>query len=124
MADNTKYLESSWDDRSAKAKEKALKAVIELKSRKEPVNFSSVHKISGVSKHFLYENEEVRTVIETERSNEKSRNAAWHSKFDKTSKTKDVIIETKDRYITKLEAENQKLKKELNQLRAMIYEKK
>lgn len=124
MADNTKYLESSWGDRSAKAKEKALKAVIELKTRKEPVNFSSVHKTSGISKHFLYENEEVRAVIEAERRCEESRKAAWHSKYDKTSKSKDVIIETKDKYIAKLEAENQKLKKELSQLRAMIYEKK
>lgn len=57
MVDNTKYLESSWNDRSIAAKEKALKAIAELKEQKVPVNFSSVHKTSGVSKHFLYENE-------------------------------------------------------------------
>lgn len=124
MADNTKHLESSWSERSSIAKEKALKAVEQLKVQKKSVNFSSVHKSSGVSKHFLYENKEVKTVIEAERSREESMKAAWHSRYDKTSKTKDVIIETKDKYIIKLEAENAKLRKELNQLRAMIYEKK
>ena len=124
MADNTKYLESSWNERSIIAKEKALKAVEQLKAQKKPVNFSSVHKSSGVSKHFLYENEEVKAVIETERSQEEAGKSAWHSKYDKTSKSKDVIIKTKEKYIVKLETENAKLRKEINQLRAMIYEKK
>jgi len=83
-----------------------------------------VHKRSGVSKHFLYENTEIRTAIETERKQEEARKITWHNKYDRTSKSKDVIIETKDKYIEKLEAENQRLRKELNQLRAMIYEKK
>ena len=122
MADNTKYLESSWSERSIMAKEKALKAVAQLKAQKEPVNFSSVHKSSGVSKHFLYENEEVKAVIETERSQEEAGKSAWHSK--KTSKSKDVIIKTKEKYIIKLETENAKLRKEINHLRSMIYEKK
>lgn len=124
MADNTKYLESSWETRTAMTKEKAHKTIEQLKALREPVNFSSVHKKSGVSKHFLYENEEIRSAIEKERAQEEGRKAAWHSKYDKTSKTKDVIIETKDKYIAKLEAENQELRKELNQLRALIYEKK
>ncbi|NLL80038.1 MAG: transposase [Clostridiales bacterium] len=124
MADNTKYLESSWSERSIMAKEKALKAVAQLKAQKEPVNFSSVHKSSGVSKHFLYENEEVKAVIEAERSQEEAGKTAWHSKYDKTSKSKDVIIKTKEKYIIKLETENAKLRKEINHLRSMIYEKK
>lgn len=124
MADNTKYLESSWGTRSATAREKALKTIEQLKALKEPVNFSSVHKKSGVSKHFLYENEEIRAAIEKERAQEEGRKIAWHSKYDKTSRTKDVVIETKDKYIAKLEAENKQLRREVNQLRAMIYETK
>lgn len=124
MIDNTKHLVGSWSSRSNDAKEKAIEGINELKSKKEPVNFSSVHKKSGVSKHFLYEHPEVRTMIEDERKQEKTRSALYHEKYDKTSKSKDVIIQTKDKYLSKLEAENQKLHKELNQLRAMIYEKK
>jgi len=122
MADNVKYLETSWSDRTTVAKEKAIKAIEDLKRKKEPVNFSTVHKLSGVSKHFLYNNEEVRALIEAQRSDECQRNAAWHKKYDKTSKSKDVVIESKDKYIAKLEAENERLRKEVNQLRAMIYE--
>lgn len=124
MADNTKHLETSWIRRSEEAKEKAERAVRELKEKREPVNFGSVHKKSGVSKHFLYENKEVRSLIEAERSQEEIRKEALHSKYDKTSKSKDVIIATKEKYIEKLEAENKQLRKELSQLRAMIYEKK
>lgn len=122
MADNVKYLETSWSDRTTVAKEKAIKAIEDLKRKKELVNFSTVHKLSGVSKHFLYNNEEVRALIEAQRSDECQRNAAWHKKYDKTSKSKDVVIESKDKYIAKLEAENERLRKEVNQLRAMIYE--
>ena len=63
-------------------------------------------------------------LIESERSEECRRRALWHSKYDKTSKSKDVVIESKDKYIAKLEAEIIQLRKEVNQLRAMIYETK
>lgn len=122
MADNVKYLETSWSDRTTVAKEKAIKAIEDLKRKKEPVNFSTVHKLCGVSKHFLYNNKEVKALIEAQRSDECQRKAAWHKKYDKTSKSKDVVIESKDKYIAKLEAENERLRKEVNQLRAMIYE--
>lgn len=124
MADNVKYLESSWNNRTSSAKEKAIKTIEELKAKKEPVNFNSVYKLSGVSKHFLYGNLEIRMLIEAARSEESQRKTAWHSKYDKTSKSKDVVIESKDKYIEKLEAEITQLRKEVNQLRAMIYETK
>ena len=124
MVDNTKHLEVSWKNRSNDAKEKASKAIDELKMKKEPINFSSVHKKSGVSKHFLYENPEIRSAIEDNRKREKIRNAIYHEKYDKTSKSKDVIIQTKDKYIANLEVDNQQLRKELNKLRALLYESK
>lgn len=124
MADNTKHLESSWNNRSEVAKEKAVKAIGELEKQGRTVNFNSVHQKSGVSKNYLYQNEEVRTLIETKRTEEQNQLQIRRKKYDKTSKSKDVIIETKDKYIAKLEAENKQLKKELNQLRAMLYEKK
>ena len=42
MGDSVKYLESSWNDRTLSAKEKAIKAIEELKEKKKPVNFNSV----------------------------------------------------------------------------------
>lgn len=124
MADNAKHLEGSWKNRSLVAKEKALRAIADLKLRKEPVNFNSVHVESGLSKNYLYTNAEIKEAIIRERGEEQVKNKAWHEKYDKTSKSKDVIIKTKDKYIEKLEAENTQLRKEINQLRAMIYEKR
>jgi len=124
MADNTKNLEESWSRRSTDAKTRTLEAIEALMREKESVNFNSVHLRSGVSKNYLYNNEELRKRIEECRADEQAREKAWHSKYDKTSKSKDVIIETKDKYIAKLEAENRRLRKEINQLRAMIYEAK
>ena len=60
MTDNVKFLESSWSDRTLSAKKEAIKAIEELKAKKDSVNFNSVYKKSGVSKHFLYGNEEIR----------------------------------------------------------------
>jgi len=122
--DNTNNLKESWNRRSADAKTRALKAIEALMREKEPVNFNSVHLRSGVSKNYLYNNEELRKGIEECRAEEQAREKAWHSKYDKTSKSKEVIIETKDKHIAKLEAENRRLRKEINQLRAMIYETK
>ncbi len=65
-----------------------------------------------------------RSTIEAERGREETRKAVLQSKYDKTSKSKDVIIATKEKHIEKLEAENKQLRKELSQLRAMIYERK
>lgn len=124
MADNVKFLESSWNVRTIAAKEKAVKAIEELRLKKKSINFNSVSQMSGLSKHFLYGNEEIRKLIESERSEECARKTAWHKKYDKTSKSKDVVIESKDKYIAKLEAEVLQLRKEVSQLRALIYETK
>jgi len=87
----------------------------------ENVNFNSVHKKSGVSKSFLYDDKDIRTNIEEQRKccvdNEMNRRA----KYDKTARTKDVIIAAKDARIVKLEAEIRMLKSELAHLRGLIY---
>lgn len=123
MTDNTKHLESGWKKRSEEAREKAFKAIEKIKRCKGSVNFNSVHVESGLSKNYLYKNEEIRAAIIEERDVEQARTEACHKKYDKTSKSKDVVIESKDRYIAKLEIEISRLQKEINQLRAMIYEK-
>ena len=41
--------------------------------------------------------------------------------FDKTAKSKDVVIAAKDKRIAKLEVENKQLKAEISILRGMIY---
>lgn len=124
MEEPSKYLEASWKRRSDESRRKALEAIDALKKKNEPINFSTVQKASGVSKHYLYEHEDIRSRIEAVRSEQSERAAAWHKKYDRTSKSKDVLIEAKDKRIAKLEEENRQLKKELDTLRRLLYEKK
>lgn len=122
MADNTKNLELGWKKRSDEARQKALSAIERIKAHKGSVNFNSVHVESGLSKNYLYTNDEIRAEIIKERDKEQARLVAYHKKYDKTSKSKDVVIESKDKYIAKLETEIIQLKKEVNHLRALLYE--
>ncbi len=124
MAESSKYLEESWKRRSDESRRKALAAIEELRKKNEPVNFSTVQKRSGVSKHYLYEHDDIRNMIESARSKEAERASAWHKKYDRTSKSKDVLINAKDKRIAKLEEENRQLKREVDTLRRLLYEKK
>ena len=122
MAEPSRYLEASWRKRSDEAQAKALNAIKELQANGESVNFNTVHLKSGVSKNYLYTNETVRKEIESQRSVEASKAGARHKKYDRTSKSKDVLIEAKDKRIAKLEEENHRLRQELDTLRRLLYE--
>lgn len=124
MGESSKYLESSWKRRTDESREKTLKAISELKDLGKPVNFNTVQKRSGVSKHYLYAHEDIRQIIESCRTEESEKAAAWHKKYDRTSKSKDVLISAKDKRIAKLEEENRRLRKELETLRRVLYEQK
>ena len=124
MTDPSQYLEKSWQKRSAEAQERVLNTIKEMQANKEPVNFNTVHIKSGASKNYLYSNETIRKEIEARRSQEAAIAGAWHKKYDRTSKSKDVLIEVKDKRIAKLEEENVRLRKELDNLRRLLYEKK
>lgn len=121
MAEMTRNLEASWTKRKAEARKKALDAIRTLQIEDEPVNFNSVHKCSGVSKNYLYNDLEIRKSIEGCREQEKNNSTARQLKYDKTSQTKDVIIQAKDKRIAKLEEENRKLKHEIVVLRGLLY---
>lgn len=124
MADRIKNLEKSWGSRSAEAKAKAMDTVRKMQMEKVPINFNSVHIQSGLSKNYLYGDEEIRKCIEEYRQNEKMQKQIWHEKYDKTSKSKDVVIEAKNKRIAKLEEDNRKLRIEVQQLRGMLYDRK
>lgn len=123
MEEPTKHLAASWKRRSEESRQKALKAIEALKKQNIPINFSIVQRESGVSKHFLYENEEIRAMIEAARSEEAEHASAWHKKYDRTARSKDVLLSAKDKRIAKLEEENRQLKTELDTLRRILYER-
>ncbi|EPY2275225.1 DUF6262 family protein [Clostridium sporogenes] len=123
MAGNTKGLKKYAKEKTKITLEKVDKAIRELSLNGEKINFNSVATSSGVSKTFLYNNEEIKKRIEALRQKQTSKIMNQRAKYDKTSKSKDIIIMAKDKKIKELEEENKKLKEQLEVLRGKLYEK-
>jgi hypothetical protein len=121
MERNTEALKQYAQEKTKIALEKVDKAIKELSLKGERINFNSVMIASGVSKAFLYNNEEVKERIELLRKQEVSKEMNQRAKTDKTSKSKDIIIMAKDKKIKELENENKKLKEQLAILRGKLY---
>ena len=122
MAGSTKGLNEYAKNKSKMTIEKVDKAIRELSLNEQKINFNSVSQLSGVSKTFLYNNEDMKKRIEELREKQTSRTMNQRVKYDKTAKTKDIIIMAKDKKIKELELENKKLKGQLEVLRGKIYE--
>ncbi|MFL0197379.1 DUF6262 family protein [Clostridium sp. WILCCON 0269] len=123
MADHTKGLKEYAKQKSKITLEKVDKAIRELSLNGQKVNFNSVMTTSGVSKTFLYNNKEIKERIEDLRKEQVSREMNQRIKYDKTDKSKDIIIMAKDKKIKELQEENKKLKEQLEVLRGKLYEK-
>ena len=123
MADHTKGLKEYAKKKTQLTLEKVDKAIRELSLTEQKINFNSVSQFSGVSKPFLYNNEDVKKRIEELRNKQTSKVMNQRAKYDKTAKSKDIIIMAKDKKIKELEEENKKLKEQLAILRGKLYEK-
>lgn len=123
MAKNTQGLRKYAEEKTKVTLEKVDKAIRELSLNGEKINFNSVSLSSEVSKTFLYNNKEVRGRIEDLRNKQVSKEMNQRAKYDKTAKSKDIIIMAKDKKIKQLEDENKRLKEQLEILRGKLYEK-
>lgn len=123
MSDHTKGLKEYAKNKSKITLEKVDNAIRELSLTEQKINFNSVSQLSGVSKTFLYNNEDIKKRIEELRDKQTSRTMNQRAKYDKTAKTKDIIIMSKDKKIKELEQENKKFKEQLELLRGKLYEK-
>lgn len=106
------------------ARKKAENAIVELRFMGKAINFNSVSKQSGVSKSFLYGDEQMKEQIEQLREKTVNKEMNKRAKYDKTAKSKGVVIEAKEKHIAKLEEENRKLKVEVEHLRGLLYSMK
>lgn len=121
---NKENLQRSNEKRQAEAKAKAINTIKKMRAEGTPINFASVSKNSGLSKHFLYGNNEIRSAIEEQRGADVNAEINRRARIDQTAKSKDTIIAAKDRRIAKLERENQELREENTILRGMVYAKR
>lgn len=121
MEDHTNGLREYAKEKSKIALEKVNKVIREISQTKQKINFNSVSKLSGVSKTFLYKNEDIKKRIEEIRDKQTSKTMNQRVKYG--TKTKDIIIMAKDKKIKELQEENKKLKEQLEVLRGKLYEK-
>ena len=121
MAGSTKGLKEYAQNKTKMTLEKVDKAIRELSLGEQKINFNSVSNLSGVSKTFLYNNAEIKQRIEELRDKQTEQVIKQRLKYDKTDKTKDIIIMAKDKKIKELQEENRKLKEQLEVLRGKLY---
>lgn len=108
-------------------KEATLKKVNDiihqLMKAKERINFNSVAMESGVSKAYLYNNQEIRERIETLRRQQEGLSSPKQEKREMSDASKDVLLAAKNKRIKVLEEENKRLKAELAILRGKLYDR-
>ena len=124
MVGSMKGLEENWKKRATGARVRAEETINELQTKGAKINFNSVSKTSGISKSFLYDDSTIRERIEQIRLEDVGKEMSKKARYEKTSKSKDVIIMAKDRRIVKLEEENQKLRSDNERLRGRLYDMK
>lgn len=100
-------------------------AITKLLREHTPVNFNTVAKEAGVSKQYLYTNDQVRGRIEALRDQQREQGVRERAArpLGKTDASKDLIILAKDRRIKELEEEVRRLKKELQVALGKLYER-
>lgn len=123
MIRNTNGLKEYAQNKTKITLEKVDKAIRELSLGEQKINFNSVSNLSGVSKNFLYKNQETKQRIEELRDKQTEKVIRQKIKYDKTDKSKDIIILAKDKKIKELQEENRKLKGQLEIIRGKLYEK-
>lgn len=120
---NTEGVKKHAQMKSQEATQKVDKAIQHLIKTKAKINFNQVAMESGVSKAFLYNNQEIRNRIEGIRKQQEGLNTPKVIKHNMTDASKDSLIAAKNNRIKKLEEENKRLKDELLILRGMVYDK-
>ncbi|MDA2412151.1 DUF6262 family protein [Bacillus cereus] len=109
--------------KSQKASQKVDQAIQRLIKAKAKINFNQVAMESGVSKVFLYNNQDIRNRIEGLRKQLEEVDSPQTIKRNMTNASKDALIAAKNNRIQKLEEENKRLKDELLKLRGIVYDK-
>ena len=122
MGTNIEGLKNHWKMKTDTATAKVDEAIKTLATNGEKINFNTISKESGVSKNFLYNNDTIKNRIIQLRNQQINHEINQRAKFDKTAKSKDVIIQAKDKKIAKLEEENTQLKLQLQFLQTRLYE--
>jgi len=122
---NTGGLAAHAQRRKEVTSQRVEAAITNLLRANAPINFTTVSKDAGVTKQYLYANEQVRGRIEALRDQQQEQVVRQRAARPqgKTDASKDIVILAKDRRIKELEQEVQRLKKELQGALGKLYER-
>jgi Family of unknown function (DUF6262) len=107
-ADNTRYLTQATAERHQETLRKASDAIAHLDSSGQPVNFSVVAAVAGVSRTSLYRDPGIRDLISRDSSirSAPSRSATTRAAQRATAESLRTRLDTARAEITRLRAEN------------------
>ena len=117
----TEHLKELHRKRKAMTQEKVDKAIQRLIKSQKYINFNSVASESGVTKKTLYDNKDIREIIETLRHHQSQVPTPSQVKKEMNYNNKDAISTSLKRKIKRLEEENKELKEQLKVNYADIY---
>ena len=122
MSEREESLKKSWIKRTHDTREKVRSAINIMVASEQEITFSGVAKQSGVARSFLYKDPEIKHEIEKYRVETREAAIRKATQRKRTAKSRDTVIEAKDKRIKKLEEEIRQLKLELQTLRGQLYD--
>lgn len=90
--------------------------------RGPPITFNAIAETAGVTRAYLYSQPELRDRIDALRERQGQLRSLAPRERSRTDKSKDVLLAAKDKRIRELEAEVERLKRELEIAYGEIYD--
>lgn len=110
LSPNTEGIKEASRIKRAKTIEKVLSAIKNMEAESIPINFNSVSNFTGVTKAWLYKQEEIKILIKQAKG--KSNNLFMQDQA--------IKIKAKDREIGILTKQNKFLRKQVDELRQQL----
>jgi septal ring factor EnvC (AmiA/AmiB activator) len=104
------------------AHQRVTEAIDRLVAERTPITFNAVAEAAGVTRAYLYAQPELRERIDTLRERQGQLRSPARRERGRTDKSKDVLLAAKDKRIRELEAEVERLKRELKAALGKLYE--
>ncbi len=124
-ARNTSGMQAHAQQRKEHTRQRVDAAIAHLRRENRPVNFTTVAQEAGVTKQYLYTQDQIRGQIAALRDQHRAQVGRDRliQPYGKTDASKDLVIRAKDRRIKELEDEVRTLKRELHGALRQLYER-
>lgn len=119
---NTSGLVAHAQRKAQEARERVTEAIDRLVAERTPITFNAVAEAAGVTRAYLYAQADLRDRIDALRERQGQLRSLARRERGRTDKSNDVLLAAKDKRIRELEAEVERLKRELKAALGKLYE--